>query len=267
MDCSPPGSSVHRIFQARILEWVAISHSRGLLNFTLQATFKNVTQYYYYSHHAVRHSPMLYLFYNWGFVPSGPLLTFAPALLPPPLGIADPGATSMRSLLVFKISRVRAHSFCVSPSDFFGFPSDASGKESACQCRRHERGGLHPSVRKIPQRRKWQPTPVFLLGESHGQRSLVCFSPHGHTESDRTERRQAGQAHLTQHKARGALPCCCKCKISFLTDESYSIAHVCVCTYVEIKYHIIHSPPTVLLSQVFNSFSLGDLPRELTQSF
>ena len=76
MDCSPPGSSVHRIFQARILEWVAISHSRGLLNFTLRATFKNVTQYYYYSHHAVCHGPMLYLFYNWGFVPSGPLLAF-----------------------------------------------------------------------------------------------------------------------------------------------------------------------------------------------
>ena len=157
---------------------------------------------------------------------------FAPSLLPPPLEIADPGSTSMRSLLFFKISHVRAHSFCVSPSDFFGFPGDGSGKESACQCRRHERGGLHPSVRKIPQRRKWQPTPVFLLGESHGQRSLVCCGPRGHTESDRTERRQARLAHLTQHKARGALPRCCKCKISFLTDESYSITRVCVCVHM-----------------------------------
>ena len=32
-------------------------------------------------------------------------------------------------------------------------------------------------VRKIPRRRRWQPTPVFLLGESHGQRSLVGYSP------------------------------------------------------------------------------------------
>ena len=36
-------------------------------------------------------------------------------------------------------------------------------------------------------RRKWQPTPVFLPGESHGWRSLVGFSPWGHTESDTTE--------------------------------------------------------------------------------
>ena len=36
-------------------------------------------------------------------------------------------------------------------------------------------------------RRKWQPTPVFLPEESHGQRSLVCYSPWGHKESDMTE--------------------------------------------------------------------------------
>ena len=44
-----------------------------------------------------------------------------------------------------------------------------SGKESTCQCRRH---GSNPWVGKIPWRRKWQPTPVFLPGKSHGQRSL-----------------------------------------------------------------------------------------------
>ena len=37
-------------------------------------------------------------------------------------------------------------------------------------------------------RKKWQPTPVFLPGESHGQRSLVCYSPWGGKESDMTER-------------------------------------------------------------------------------
>ena len=45
-----------------------------------------------------------------------------------------------------------------------------------------------PWVQKIPQRRKWQPTPVFLPGESHGQRSLVGYSPQGRKESDMTER-------------------------------------------------------------------------------
>ena len=42
-------------------------------------------------------------------------------------------------------------------------------------------------VRKIPWRRKQQPTPVFLPGESHGQRSLVGYSAWGHKESDRSE--------------------------------------------------------------------------------
>ena len=45
-----------------------------------------------------------------------------------------------------------------------------------------------PWVRKFPWRRKWQPTPVFLLGESHGQRSLVGYSPWGCKELDITER-------------------------------------------------------------------------------
>jgi len=42
-------------------------------------------------------------------------------------------------------------------------------------------------LRKIPWRRKWQPTPVFLLGKSHGQRRLVSCSPWRHKESDTTE--------------------------------------------------------------------------------
>ena len=48
-----------------------------------------------------------------------------------------------------------------------------------------------PWVRKIPGRRAWQPTPVFLPGKSHGQRSLVGHSPCGHEEWDMTE--------VTQH--------------------------------------------------------------------
>ena len=55
-----------------------------------------------------------------------------------------------------------------------GFPGGASGKEPACQCMRHKRDrGFDPWARKIPWRRAWQPTPVFLLGEPHGQRSLA----------------------------------------------------------------------------------------------
>ena len=52
---------------------------------------------------------------------------------------------------------------------------------------RDVRRGFDPWVGKIPWRRKWQPTPVFLPGESHGQRSLTGYSPEGCKESDTTE--------------------------------------------------------------------------------
>ena len=67
-------------------------------------------------------------------------------------------------------------------------PGGASGKEPACQYRSHKRRGFDPWVGKIPWRRTRQPTPVFLPGESHGQRSRAGNSPLGHKESDRTER-------------------------------------------------------------------------------
>ena len=53
------------------------------------------------------------------------------------------------------------------------------GKEPSCQWRRRRGPGLDPWVGKIPWRRQWQPTPVFLPGKSHGQRSLVGYSPWG----------------------------------------------------------------------------------------
>ena len=46
------------------------------------------------------------------------------------------------------------------------------------------RCGFDPWVRKIPWRREWLPSPVFLSGESHGQRSLMGYNPYGHKESD-----------------------------------------------------------------------------------
>ena len=48
---------------------------------------------------------------------------------------------------------------------FRAFPGGTSSKEPACQCGRHKRHGFDPRVRKIPWRRAWQPTPVFLPGE------------------------------------------------------------------------------------------------------
>ena len=59
-------------------------------------------------------------------------------------------------------------------SESCGLPWRLSCKESACQCRRLK---FDLWVWKIPWRRKWQPLPVILPGESHGQRSLAGYSP------------------------------------------------------------------------------------------
>ena len=54
--------------------------------------------------------------------------------------------------------------------------------------------GFDPWIGKIPWREAWQPTPVFLPGESHGQRSLVRYSPWGCKELDMTE--QSTHTHI-----------------------------------------------------------------------
>ena len=61
---------------------------------------------------------------------------------------------------------------CIFLISISGFPSGTSGKQPTCQCRRHNRRQFNPWVRKTLWRRAWQPTPVFLPGESHGQRTL-----------------------------------------------------------------------------------------------
>ena len=63
-----------------------------------------------------------------------------------------------------------------------GLPQWLSGKESACNTGDM---GLIP-VGKIPWRTAWQPTSAFLPGESHGQRSLVGYSPQSRKELDTT---------------------------------------------------------------------------------
>ena len=60
--------------------------------------------------------------------------------------------------------------------NWMGFPGGTSGKEPASHRRRHNNLGFYPWVRKIPWRRTWQPTSVFLPGKSHGQRSLEGYS-------------------------------------------------------------------------------------------
>ena len=70
-------------------------------------------------------------------------------------------------------------------SSEFHFLAGSDGKSICLQCRRL---GFDPWVGKIPWRRKWQPTPVFLPGKFHGRRSLIGYSPGNCKESDTTKR-------------------------------------------------------------------------------
>ena len=92
-----------------------------------------------------------------------------------------------------------------------GLPRWLRGKESACQWRRHWRLGFDLWFGRIPWRRAWQPTPVFLPEESHGQRSLAGYSPWGSTEPDTTELARSawttrGVGVGIEHLSEGRLP-------------------------------------------------------------
>ena len=64
------------------------------------------------------------------------------------------------------------------------FVGSKNPSANAGDAKRHE---FNPWVRKIPWNREWQPTPVFLPGKFHGQRSLAGYSLWGHKESDTTK--------------------------------------------------------------------------------
>ena len=55
---------------------------------------------------------------------------------------------------------------------YMDFPGSSDGKEPTCQCKRCRRHGFYPWIGKVLWKRAWQPTPVFLPVEFHGQRSL-----------------------------------------------------------------------------------------------
>ena len=81
-----------------------------------------------------------------------------------------------------------------------GLPRWLSGKESACQCKSPRRRRFDPWVRKSPWRRKWQPTPIFLPGELHGQRSLAGYTLCGHrVRRDWAHARTCARAHKHTH--------------------------------------------------------------------
>ena len=78
-----------------------------------------------------------------------------------------------------------------------------SGKESTCQYRRYRRCRFDPWIGKIPWKRKCLPTPVYLPGKSHGQRSLAGYSPRGRKELNTAERLITQQANNLRREENG----------------------------------------------------------------
>ena len=108
-----------------------------------------------------------YLFYNWWFVPLNPLHLFGSFLYHTP-----PLANTSLYLWV-----------CFYFVEFVVFPAGSVVKNLPTM----QETWVWSLDQEDPWRRKWQPTPVFLLGESHGERSLADFSPWGHKKLDTTE--------------------------------------------------------------------------------
>ena len=75
-----------------------------------------------------------------------------------------------------------------------GLPWGLSGKEFACSV--GDAGDVVPSLSwEDPWRRAWQPTPVFLPGESHGQKRLVAYGLYGYKQSNMTDVTEHTQTH------------------------------------------------------------------------
>ena len=81
----------------------------------------------------------------------------------------------------------------------WGFSGSSVGKESATNTLDVGELGSIPGLGRSPWRRKWQPTPVFLPGESHEQRSLRVYSPQDHKELDTIDATKHARIHIHKH--------------------------------------------------------------------
>ena len=116
-----------------------------------------------------------------------------------------------------------------------------SGKESACQCWRSKRCLLDPRIGKIPWSRKWQPTPVFLPGKSHGQRSLVGYSPRNWRAGHGWARSQAASCYGMQ-LVRSPQSCFCLLLLVSQTRHITSFISVLTLKMGQRKRYILQSP-------------------------
>ena len=83
-----------------------------------------------------------------------------------------------------------SYSISMTTNGVYGFSMWSRGIEFTCKCRRCKRYKFDPWAGKMPWSWKRQPTPVFMPGESHGQRSLVGYSPWDRRELDKFQQQQ-----------------------------------------------------------------------------
>ena len=185
IDGSPPGSPVPGILQGRTLEWVAISFSNAW-KWKVKVKSLSCIRLFVTPWTAVYQAPLSMGFSrqeSWSGVPSpspkryfivlkywvsGAVCHTSQPILPVKQVFQLPWASVSSSVLYFIGLLWLKYITCL--HTYIRLSWWLSGKESTCQSRRHE---FDPWVGKIPWRRRWQPIPVFLPGESHGQRSLA----------------------------------------------------------------------------------------------
>ena len=130
------------------------------------------------------------------------------------------------------------------------FPRWLNGKEYTCQCRRLR---VNPWVRNIPWSRKWQPVPVFMPGNFHGQRFLGGYRSWGHKESDTTE-------HSRMHYAMYQLT---MCKLIIFHGLPSTNAHHKLCNN---SVFLFTGKKTILIGDTQLFHVLGSIQRPLIQS-
>ena len=234
MDYCSPGSSVHRILQERILEWVAIPFSRGSSQprdwtwvsctaggfFTVWATrdAHNIQGPWAVVLRFTLHSSTAQILPVWVYAAVN--RSACPHGAHTPGGETDKEGRSKSSEEQLSSSGWTRNTEAQKPGrggqERRVLPIWLRSKEFACQCSRHR---LDPWIGKIPWRRKWQPTAVFLPGKSHGQKGLVGYSSWSRKESDMTERltvslfffhlsnyRQKIKPNVGERKRKGSTP-------------------------------------------------------------
>ena len=147
------------------------------------------------------------------------------------LGLGAPEAGESSVLCPPQTSRVlsRRQPICLSPQEELR----ASQVVQLQRIWKHKRPGFDPRVRKIPWKKKRQPTPVFLPGKFHGQRSLVGYSPWDYEESDATDHAHAHDQNWEVQTVRNAIQPHKNILLCYL------VAKLCL----TLQPHGLYSPP------------------------